>query len=130
MCLIDTQGIMLTNIKFYKCDVEGKEEERRRKTAILGLLKDPHFGGRNTENFVLCSFNAAVSSLLISFPFFKIVLLILLVEARKSECVSQVWHAEHSGDISLTCDMSLKWLLFWFQMCPWFWSLFLLPQCY
>lgn len=27
MCLIDTQGIMLINIKFYKCDVEGKEEE-------------------------------------------------------------------------------------------------------
>lgn len=90
MCLIDTQGIMLTNIKFYKCDVEGKEEERRRKTAILGLLKDPHFGGRNTENFVLCSFNAVVSSLLISFLFFffKIVLLILLVKASKSECVT------------------------------------------
>lgn len=29
MCLIDTRGKMLANIKFYKCDGEGKEDERR-----------------------------------------------------------------------------------------------------
>lgn len=92
----------------------GRKRRRKKvKHCNIRIIDRLSFGGKKYRELCPVFFQHSCFLFVDLFPFFKIVLLIFLVKVSKSECVSHVWQAAKSGDICMTCDMSLKWLLFW-----------------
>lgn len=87
----------------------GRKRGRKKvKRCNIRIIDRPSFRGKEIQRTLSCVLSTQLFPLCWSLSIFKIVLLILLVKASKSECVSHVWQAAKSGDICITCDMSLS----------------------